>query len=116
MIQAHEMLLESKSEGDIRVATVVQTGGFPMGKVKADRGLVILNSTLDQAVDVRVRGRGHWAREWQNADAAATTVAALTGTESIAVDAAWYEIQLHITPAAAPTTGTLIAELCTAFG
>ena len=94
---------------------VIESGGCGMGKEKIDRGVVIINNGLDQNVNVDVEGRGYWATNWQDTDAAPTTVAA--GADGfIVVDSPWYEVRVEVTPAGIPTTGTLIIELCKAYG
>jgi len=100
---------------DLVAADVVYSeGGYSMGKEHMDRAIAIINNGLDQDVDVQIQGRGFYATNWQDTDAADTTVAA-GANGFILVDAPWYEVRAEVTPDGVPTEGTLIIELCKAF-
>ena len=89
----------------LRSGDAVDTVTADFGVRGYKTGLVIIESTLNQAVSCQLQGKPIDGLKWQNIGAAVNVEADSAG--SISVTAPWSVLRVHCTPAGAPASGAL---------
>ena len=98
---------------EIRGTLAVTSGPVDFGAIGFGKGLVMLESDLDQSVVVSVQGRHKDCPTWQAVNNATVTAG---GVNKITVSHPWGQLRLSCVCSVAPASGALKAILCRVRG